>query len=78
MTGRPDGARGWAERAREEAERPGLPMQRASALRGTAHLPPAEGDTAAAADLFAEASVESARCGADSWEAHSLLLGASL
>ncbi|MGJ5828247.1 LuxR family transcriptional regulator [Streptomyces ossamyceticus] len=78
VTGRPEEARGWAERARKEAEQLGLPMQRASALRSTAHLPLAQGDTAAAADLFAEAAAESARCGAAFWEAHSLLLGAPL
>ncbi|GAA0307836.1 hypothetical protein GCM10009540_29140 [Streptomyces turgidiscabies] len=78
VTGRPEEARGWAERARKEAEQLGLPMQRASALRSTAHLPLEQGDTAAAADLFAEAAAESARCGAVFWEAHSLLLGAPL
>ncbi|MDX3749405.1 helix-turn-helix transcriptional regulator [Streptomyces sp. AK08-02] len=78
VTGRPEEARGWAERARKEAEQLGLPMLRASALRSAAHLPLAQGDTAAAADLFAEAAAESARCGAVFWEAHSLLLGAPL
>ncbi|UIX34821.1 helix-turn-helix transcriptional regulator [Streptomyces sp. GQFP] len=53
-------------------------MQRASALLSAAHLPLAQGDTAAAADLFAEAAAESARCGAVFWKAHSLLLGAPL
>ncbi len=78
LTGMPEEARTWAERARKEAEQLGLPMQRASALRSAAHLPLAQGDTAAAADLFAEAAAESARCGAVFWEAHSLLLGAPL
>ncbi|MBK3578464.1 AAA family ATPase [Streptomyces sp. MBT65] len=78
VTGRSEEARGWAERARKEAEQLRLPMLRASALRSTAHLPLAQGDTAAAADLFAEAAAESARCGAVFWEAHSLLLGAPL
>ncbi|MCX5336166.1 LuxR family transcriptional regulator [Streptomyces sp. NBC_00140] len=78
VTGKFEEARGWAERARKEAEQLGLPMQRASALRSAAHLPLAQGDTAAAADLFAEAAAESARCGALFWEAHSLLLGAPL
>lgn len=78
LTGMSEEARGWAERARKEAEQLGLPMQRASALRSAAHLPLAQGDTAAAADLFAEAAAESARCGAVFWEAHSLLLGAPL
>ncbi|WP_105968357.1 helix-turn-helix transcriptional regulator [Streptomyces geranii] len=78
VTGRPEEARSWAERARKEAEQLGLPMLRASALRSTAHLPLAQGDTAAAADLFAEAAAESARCGAAFWEAYSLLLGAPL
>jgi len=78
VTGRSDEAREWAEQARKEAEQLGLPMQRASALRSTAHLPLAQGDPAAAADLFAQAAVESARCGAVFWEALSLLLGAPL
>ncbi|MET7480222.1 AAA family ATPase [Streptomyces sp. NPDC005648] len=78
VTGRPEEARGWAERARKEAEQLGLPMQRASALRSSAHLPLAQGETAAAADLFAEAAAESAGCGAVFWEAYSLLLGAPL
>ncbi|WP_328747072.1 AAA family ATPase [Streptomyces sp. NBC_00285] len=78
VTGRPEEARGWAERARKEAEQLGLPMLRSSALRSGAHLPLAQGDMAAAADLFAEAAAESARCGAVFWEAHSLLLGAPL
>ncbi|MFF3375146.1 AAA family ATPase [Streptomyces sp. NPDC002680] len=78
VTDRPEEARGWAERASKEAEQLGLPMLRASALRSTAHLPLAQGDTAAAADLFAEAAAESARCGAVFWEAYSLLLGAPL
>ncbi|MEU1164230.1 AAA family ATPase, partial [Streptomyces sp. NPDC005921] len=78
VTGRSEEARGWAERACKEAEQLGLPMLRASALRSTAHLPLAQGDTAAAADLFAEAAAESARCGAVFWEAYSLLLGAPL
>ncbi|WP_097272876.1 helix-turn-helix transcriptional regulator [Streptomyces sp. TLI_55] len=77
-TGRLEEAREWAEQARKEAEQLGLPMQRASALRSNAHLPLAQGDTAAAADLFAQAAAESARCGAVFWEAFSLLLGAPL
>ncbi|MFI9835103.1 AAA family ATPase [Streptomyces sp. NPDC051913] len=78
VTGRSEEARERAEQARKEAEQLGLPMQRASALRSTAHLPLAQGDTAAAADLFAQAATESARCGAVFWEALSLLLGAPL
>ncbi|MER6184240.1 AAA family ATPase [Streptomyces sp. NPDC001652] len=78
VRGKFEEARGWAERARKEAEALGLPMQRASALRSAAHLPLAQADTAAAADLFAEAAAESARCGALFWEAHSLLLGAPM
>ncbi|WP_329344560.1 AAA family ATPase [Streptomyces sp. NBC_00663] len=78
VMGRSEEAREWAEQARKEAEQLGLPMQRASALRSSAHLPLAQGDTAAAADLFAQAAVESARCGAVFWEAFSLLLGAPL
>ncbi|WP_262057655.1 helix-turn-helix transcriptional regulator [Streptomyces sp. STR69] len=78
VTGRSEEARGWAERACKEAEQLRLPMLRASALRSTAHLPLTQGDTAGAADLFAEAAAESARCGAVFWEAYSLLLGAPL
>jgi DNA-binding CsgD family transcriptional regulator len=73
-----DSARQWAERAREEAERLDLPVQRASAMRSAAHLPLGLGDTKAAAELFVSAAEESARSGAAFWEAFSLLLGAPL
>ncbi|MFI6010875.1 AAA family ATPase [Streptomyces sp. NPDC051243] len=77
-TGDPDAAREWAGRARVEAERLGLPIQRASALRSGAHIPLGRGDTRAAADLFAAAAAESARGGGAFWEAYSLLLRASV
>ncbi|MFD2685666.1 helix-turn-helix transcriptional regulator [Streptomyces phyllanthi] len=77
-TGDPDAARHWAERAHKEAQQLGLASQRSSALRSSAHLPLQRGDTAAAADLFARAAEESARSGADFWEAQSLLLEASV
>lgn len=71
-------ARHWAERARKEAERLGLVAQRASALRSWAHVPLAEGDMTAAADLFEQAAEETARGGGRLWEAQTLLLGAPL
>ncbi|UUU19944.1 helix-turn-helix transcriptional regulator [Streptomyces sp. DSM 40750] len=71
-------ARLWAERARKEAERLGLPAQRASALRSSAHVPLAESDVAAAADLFEQAAEEALRGGASLWETQTLLLGAPL
>lgn len=46
-TGDVDAAGEWAERARAEAERLGLPIQRASALRSGAHLPLGRGETGA-------------------------------
>ncbi|MEV1054982.1 AAA family ATPase [Streptomyces sp. NPDC049887] len=68
----------WARRARDEAERLDLPVQRASAMRSMAHVHLSLGDSRAAADLFAQAAEESARSGAAFWEAYSLLLGAPL
>lgn len=76
--GEVDVAKDWAQRAREEAERLDLPVQRASALRSTAHIPLGLGDAGAAAELFMAAAEESARSGAQFWEAFSLLLGAPL
>ncbi|MFI1707350.1 ATP-binding protein [Streptomyces griseoruber] len=76
--GEGDAAKDWAQRAREEAERLDLPVQRASALRSTAHIPLGLGDSRAAAELFVAAAEESARSGALFWEAFSLLLGAPL
>ncbi|GAB7106089.1 hypothetical protein JCM4814A_44030 [Streptomyces phaeofaciens JCM 4814] len=71
-------AKEWAERAREEAERLDLPVQRASAMRSAAHIPLGLGDARAAAELFVSAADESARSGGVFWEAFSLLLGAPL
>ncbi|WP_330347410.1 ATP-binding protein [Streptomyces sp. NBC_00582] len=76
--GEVDEAKEWALRAREEAERLDLPVQRASAMRSAAHIPLGLGDAAAAGDLFLAAAEESARSGAQFWEAFSLLLGAPL
>ncbi|MBP5910776.1 hypothetical protein F3K40_44145 [Streptomyces sp. LBUM 1478] len=64
VAGDRDQARQWADRARKEAERLGLVAQRASALRSSAHVPLADGDVAAAADLFERAAAEAARGGA--------------
>ncbi|MDX2859856.1 helix-turn-helix domain-containing protein, partial [Streptomyces scabiei] len=78
VAGDRDQARQWADRARKEAERLGLVAQRASALRSSAHVPLADGDVAAAADLFERAAAEAARGGGRLWEAQTLLLGAPL
>ncbi|MFJ8105827.1 AAA family ATPase [Streptomyces sp. NPDC096132] len=74
-TGDLDAAKEWAEQAREEAERLGLPVQRASAMRSAAHVRLGDG---AAAELFVAAAEESARSEGTFWEAYSLLLGAPL
>ncbi|GAA3251940.1 helix-turn-helix transcriptional regulator [Streptomyces lavendulae] len=71
-------ADGWAALATADAQRLGLPTQRASALRSTAQLLAARGRTAEAAEAYARAAGEAARSGATLWEAQSLLLGASL
>lgn len=76
--GETNAARNWAERAREEADRLGLPTQRAAALRSTAHCLLADGDLAAAVELVEEAAAETARQGTVLWETFSLLLGAPL
>ncbi|WP_408995876.1 helix-turn-helix transcriptional regulator [Streptomyces europaeiscabiei] len=77
-TGDHDEARQWADRARKEAERLDLVVQRASALRSSAYVPLTDGDVVAAADLFEQAAQESARSGGRLWEAQTLLLGAPL
>lgn len=77
-TGGHDEARQWADRARKEAERLDLVVQRASALRSSAYAPLADGDVVAAADLFERAAEESARSEGRLWEAQTLLLGAPL
>ncbi|MFE6039256.1 ATP-binding protein [Streptomyces sp. NPDC056452] len=75
-TGDVDSASAWSERARKDAERLGLPVQRASALRSAAQLALHGGDPSTAATLLAEAAAECARSGAVFWEARSLLLAA--
>ncbi|WP_285568014.1 LuxR family transcriptional regulator [Streptomyces sp. RTGN2] len=75
-TGDVDAATAWAERAHDEAERLGLPVQRASAMRSAAQLALHGGAPARAATLLAEAAAECARAGAVFWEARSLLLAA--
>ncbi|WTP99659.1 AAA family ATPase [Streptomyces anulatus] len=75
-TGDVDSASAWAEQAREEAARLGLPVQRASALRSAAQLALHGGDPATAATLLSEAATQCARAGAVFWEARSLLLAA--
>ncbi|MGC4948938.1 helix-turn-helix transcriptional regulator [Streptomyces sp. DT224] len=66
----------WAERAHEDAERLGLPVQRASAIRSAAQLALHDGDPGRAANLLAQAASLCARSGAVFWEARSLLLAA--
>ncbi len=66
----------WAERARQEADRLGLPLQHASAMRSAAQLSLHGGDPVTAAALLCEAAEECARSGAVYWEARSLLLAA--
>ncbi|WP_371678983.1 AAA family ATPase [Streptomyces sp. NBC_01276] len=73
-----DSADGWAALATADAQRLGLPTQRASALRSTAQVLAARGRTAEAAEAYAGAAREAARSGATLWEAQSLLLGASV
>lgn len=75
-TGRTSEARHYAERAAEEAEQLGLPVQRGAALRALAQLDAHRGDPAAAARKYVRAAQESARSGAKLREAQSLLLGA--
>ncbi|WP_432102258.1 helix-turn-helix transcriptional regulator [Streptomyces sp. bgisy091] len=66
----------WAERAHEDAERLGLPVQRASAMRSAAQLALHDGDPARASSLLTEAAALCGRHGAAFWEARSLLLAA--
>ncbi|MFE3515202.1 AAA family ATPase [Streptomyces sp. NPDC059166] len=75
-TGDVPAASAWSERAGREAERLGLPVQRASAMRSAAQLALHHGDAATAAALLAEAAALCARSGAVFWEARSLLLAA--
>ncbi|MDX3751014.1 helix-turn-helix transcriptional regulator [Streptomyces sp. AK08-02] len=77
-TGDADSARTWAERARQDAERLALPVQRSAAMRCAGHVAVSRGDTTAAAELFASAAEAGAQCGAVIWEAYSSLLVASL
>ncbi|MFI8520314.1 AAA family ATPase [Streptomyces sp. NPDC085481] len=65
-----------ARLAEEEAERLGLAVQRAAALRGLARLRGHAGEPAAAAELFVRSAQEYARTGVTLREAHTLLLGA--
>ncbi|WP_327436260.1 MULTISPECIES: helix-turn-helix transcriptional regulator [unclassified Streptomyces] len=75
-TGDVDSASAWSGRAHDEAERLGLPVQRASAMRSAAQLALHDGATARAATLLSEAAALCARSGAVFWEARSLLLAA--
>ncbi|MFJ7207154.1 AAA family ATPase [Streptomyces sp. NPDC098789] len=71
-------ATGWAALAGRDAERLGLPGQRASALRSAGQVLAGRGEPAAAARQYARAAEEAARAGATLWEAQALLIGASL
>ncbi|MEV0259128.1 AAA family ATPase [Streptomyces sp. NPDC050732] len=75
-TGDVTDAERWAERALQEADRLGLPVQRGAALRSAGLVAARRGEQAAAARAFTEAARESARAGAALAEARSLLLGA--
>ncbi|MCX4544159.1 LuxR family transcriptional regulator [Streptomyces sp. NBC_01565] len=68
----------WAALAGRDAERLGLPVQRAAALRCAGQVLAGAGRPAAAAERFARAADEAGRSGAALWEAQSLLIGASL
>ncbi|MFD4134388.1 AAA family ATPase [Streptomyces goshikiensis] len=68
----------WAALAGRDAERLGLPVQRAAALRCAGQVLAGSGRPAAAAERFARAAEEAGRSGAALWEAQSLLIGASL
>ncbi|WP_329021908.1 helix-turn-helix transcriptional regulator [Streptomyces sp. NBC_01423] len=76
FVGDPASASRWAGRAHEEAERLGLPVQRASAMRSAAQLALHDGDPTRAASLLTEAAAVCGRAGATFWEARSLLLAA--
>ncbi|MFJ5074806.1 AAA family ATPase [Streptomyces sp. NPDC088553] len=76
FTGDVPTASAWSERAGREAERLGLRVQRASAMRSAAQLALHHGDAGRAATLLSEAATECARSGAVFWEARSLLLAA--
>ncbi|MFD6937823.1 AAA family ATPase [Streptomyces goshikiensis] len=77
-TGDLAGAQEWAALAGRDAERLGLPVQRAAALRCAGQVLAGSGHPAAAAERFARAAEEAGRSGAVLWEAQSLLIGASL
>ncbi|MFE3863266.1 AAA family ATPase [Streptomyces goshikiensis] len=77
-TGDLAGAQEWAALAGRDAERLGLPVQRAAALRCAGQVLAGSGRPAAAAERFARAAEEAGRSGAVLWEAQSLLIGASL
>jgi DNA-binding CsgD family transcriptional regulator len=77
-TGDPDRAARWAAQAVDEADRIGLPGQRAAALRARATLAEHHGDSGAALRLLEEAAQEYGRCGATVWEVYSLLRAAPL
>ncbi|MGW2477037.1 ATP-binding protein [Streptomyces sp. NPDC001665] len=76
FTGDAASASRWAQRAHEDAERLGLPVQRASAMRSAAQLALHDGDPLRAASLLTEAAALCGRSGAAFWEARSLLLAA--
>lgn len=71
-------AESWAARAAADAERLGLPNQRASALRGEGAVLAARGEPGAAAERYARAARESASGGATLWEAQALVVGSAL
>ncbi|MFE2288314.1 AAA family ATPase [Streptomyces sp. NPDC059443] len=68
----------WSQLATADAERLGLPVQRASALRSAGQLLAGRGEPGPAADLYALAAEEAGRSGATLWEAQALLTCSSL
>ncbi|MGW6688950.1 AAA family ATPase [Streptomyces sp. NPDC054961] len=71
-------AEAWSAMAAADAERLGLPAQRASALRSAGQVLVGRGEPGPAADRYARAAEEAARSGATLWESQALLIASSL
>ncbi|MET9468748.1 AAA family ATPase [Streptomyces sp. NPDC006544] len=70
-------AEAWSALAAADAERLGLPAQRASALRSAGQVLAGRGEPGPAADRYARAAEEAARSGATLWESQALLIASS-
>nr|WSX52379.1 AAA family ATPase [Streptomyces sp. NBC_00974] len=70
-------AEAWSALASADAERLGLPAQRASALRSAGQVLAGRGEPGPAADRYARAAEEAARSGATLWESQALLIASS-